>query len=37
VWNWAAGMDVIAATQHAMDWAVRVLEVWSPAFFRRAT
>jgi TIR domain len=35
VWNWAAGMDVIAATQQAMDRAARVLEVWSPSFFRR--
>jgi TIR domain len=35
VWNWAAGMDVIAVTQQAMDRAARVLEVWSPAFFGR--
>src|SRR5262249_43563232 len=35
VWNWAAGMDVIAVTKQAMDRAARVLEVWSPAFCQR--
>jgi hypothetical protein len=35
VWSWAAGMDVIEATQRAMDHAARVLAVWSPDYFTR--
>ncbi|MGH8573604.1 MAG: TIR domain-containing protein, partial [Gammaproteobacteria bacterium] len=35
VWNWAAGIDVIQATQRALDRASRMLEVWTPDYFDR--
>ncbi|HSV65008.1 MAG TPA: toll/interleukin-1 receptor domain-containing protein [Mycobacteriales bacterium] len=35
VWNWAAGIDVIDATQRALDRADRVLAVWTPEYFIR--
>lgn len=35
VWNWSAGIDVIQATQQALDRACRVLAVWTPEYFTR--
>src|SRR5262249_52967607 len=35
VWNWAAGTDVIEATERALERASRVLEVWTPDYFTR--